>query len=282
MKKKYLLVFVIFIVIMLGFCQSGIYAAKANSTKATNTLTEEEKAERENKYLSSLKIEGYELSPEFNKNTLEYYVIIPKSCKELEIDATAEIEEAVVRITGNNNLTKQENNISIRVTAIDGTSRVYNITAIKEPEVKLQLDSLEIEGIDLSPVFKKDTYYYTASLEDTELRSLKVNAVADNSDARIEILGADNIIDGNNLISIIVSDKSDTTIYQVDVDIDFLGEKEKERENVITRLRKIINYVVIGVIIFVCLIILIIIISVIVKKNKKANKKKTKKDFENF
>lgn len=280
MKKTYLPIFVILIIIILGLCTGDVQAVK-NGTSSKNQLTEEEKEERANKYLSSLKIEDYELMPEFNKNTLEYYVVVPKGCKELKIDAIAEVDGAVVKITGNTNFTKQENKVNIRVTAIDGTSRLYTITATKEPDVKLQLDSLEIEGIDLKPVFDKNIYYYTASLEDTELRSLKVNAVADNSDAYIEILGADQIIDGNNLISIIVSTKNETTIYQVDVDIDFLGEKEKEIDNVITRLRKIINYVIIGVIIFVSLIILIIIVSVIIKKNKKS-KEKEKKDFKNF
>lgn len=281
MKKTYLPIFVILIVTILGLCQGNVQAAKTSTSSAKNQLTEEEKEERANKYLSSLKIEEYELMPEFNKNTLEYYVIIPKDCKQLKIDATAEVEGAVVRVTGNTNFTKQENKINIRVTAIDGTSRLYTITATKEPDVNLQLDSLEIEGIDLKPVFNKDVYYYTASLEDTELRSLNVNAIADNSEAYVEILGANNIVDGDNLISIIVSTKNETTIYQVDVDVDFLGEKEKEIDNVITRLRKIINYVIIGVIVFVALIILIIIISVIVKKSKRG-KQKEDKDFKNF
>lgn len=281
MKKTYLPIFVILIIIILSLCTGNVKAAKGTTKSAQNQLTDEEKEERANKYLSSLKIEEYELLPEFNKNTLEYYVVIPKSCKELKIDAVAEVDEAVVKVTGNTNFTKQENKINIRVTAIDGTSRLYTITATKEPDVILQLDSLEIEGIDLNPVFNKDVYYYTASLEDTELRSLKVDAIADNSDAYVEILGADNIVDGDNLISIIVSTKNETTIYQVDVDIDFLGEKEKEIDNVITRLRKIINYVIIGVIIFVILIILIIMISIIIKKSKKA-KQKEKKDFKNF
>lgn len=276
MKKRRLLVFIILIVVLVSFQPCNVKAAKKSKNVVNNTLSEEEKAERENKYLGSLKIEGYELLPEFNKNTLEYYVIIPKNCKALEIEATTEVQGAIVKITGNNNLIKQENVINIRVTAIDGTSRLYTITATKEPDINLKLDSLEIEGIDLTPIFDKDIYYYTASLEDTELRSLKVNAIPDNSEANIEIIGADNIIDGDNLISVIVSDKKDTTIYQVEIDIDFLGEKEKEIDNVITRLRKIINYTIIGVIIFIVLIILIIIITLIVKKKKR---KKTKEEF---
>ena len=276
MKKIYAIFYISLIIIVLNIGHVfGVNTTNNSSNTQVNNKTQEEiekeekKAKNENKNLSYLKIDGYELSPEFNKNTLNYYVIIPKDVTSLDIDTEPEQEGAIVRISGDKKLTKQENTINITVTAINGTSRTYRIIASKEPEVNLKLDSLNIDGVDLKPVFDENTYYYTSSLEDTELNDLNVNAVANDPNAKIEILGAEDIIDGENLINIVLTNEEETTIYQVNIEVDKLGEKEKEADNVITRVRKIMKYATIGIVSLIALIILIIIISIIVRKVRK-------------
>ena len=275
----------IIISIILILALNVVYASNTASTRSSNNLTNEtvetnelseeaiEEA-RANKNLSSLEVVGYELSPYFNKNNLTYTVIIPEDVTSIEINAEAEAEGAIVRISGNTRLTRQENTVTVRVTAKDGTSRAYSITVLKAPEVNLKLDSLQIEGLELNPVFDEDTFYYTSSLVDTELTSLNVNAVASDETANVEVIGADNLVDGENLINIIVSNDDETTIYQVNVDVDMLGEKEKEVDNVITRVRKIINYALWGFAGFLLVIVLILIIVLIRKiiKRKKYGK----------
>ena len=266
----------IIISIILILALNVVYASNTASTRSSNNLTNETvetnelseeaiKEARANKNLSSLEVVGYELSPYFNKNNLTYTVIIPEDVTSIEINAEAEAEGAIVRISGNTRLTRQENTVTVRVTAKDGTSRAYSITVLKAPEVNLKLDSLQIEGLELNPVFDEDTFYYTSSLVDTELTSLNVNAVANDETANVEIIGADNLVDGENLINIIVSNDDETTIYQVNVDVDMLGEKEKEVDNVITRVRKIINYALWGFAGFLLVIVLILIIVLIRK-----------------
>lgn len=277
----------IIISIILILALNVVYASNTASTRSSNNLTNETvetnelseeaiKEARANKNLSSLEVVGYELSPYFNKNNLTYTVIIPEDVTSIEINAEAEAEAegAIVRISGNTRLTRQENTVTVRVTAEDGTSRAYSITVLKAPEVNLKLDSLQIEGLELNPVFDEDTFYYTSSLVDTELTSLNVNAVANDETANVEVIGADNLVDGENLINIIVSNDDETTIYQVNVDVDMLGEKEKEVDNVITRVRKIINYALWGFAGFLLVIVLILIIVLIRKiiKRKKYGK----------
>lgn len=275
----------IIISIILILALNVVYASNTASTRSSNNLTNETvetnelseeaiKEARANKNLSSLEVEGYELSPYFNKNNLTYTIIIPEDVTSIEINAEAEAEGAIVRISGNTRLTRQENTVTVRVTAEDGTSRAYSITVLKAPEVNLKLDSLQIEGLELNPVFDEDTFYYTSSLVDTELTSLNVNAVANDETANVEVIGADNLVDGENLINIIVSNDDETTIYQVNVDVDMLGEKEKEVDNVITRVRKIINYALWGFAGFLLVIVLILIIVLIRKiiKRKKYGK----------
>lgn len=275
----------IIISIILILALNVVYASNTASTRSSNNLTNETvetnelseeaiKEARANKNLSSLEVVGYELSPYFNKNNLTYTVIIPEDVTSIEINAEPEVEGAIVRISGNTRLTRQENTVTVRVTAEDGTSRAYSITVLKAPEVNLKLDSLQIEGLELNPVFDEDTFYYTSSLVDTELTSLNVNAVASDETANVEVIGADNLVDGENLINIIVSNDDETTIYQVNVDVDMLGEKEKEVDNVITRVRKIINYALWGFAGFLLVIVLILIIVLIRKiiKRKKYGK----------
>ena len=275
----------IIISIILILALNVVYASNTASTRSSNNLTNETvetnelseetiKEARANKNLSSLEVVGYELSPYFNKNNLTYTVIIPEDVTSIEINAEPEVEGAIVRISGNTRLTRQENTVTVRVTAKDGTSRAYSITVLKAPEVNLKLDSLQIEGLELNPVFDEDTFYYTSSLVDSELTSLNVNAVANDETANVEVIGADNLVDGENLINIIVSNDDETTIYQVNVDVDMLGEKEKEVDNVITRVRKIINYALWGFAGFLLVIVLILIIVLIRKiiKRKKYGK----------
>ncbi len=275
----------IIISIILILALNVVYASNTASTRSSNNLTNETvetnelseeaiKEARANKNLSSLEVVGYELSPYFNKNNLTYTVIIPEDVTSIEINAEPEVEGAIVRISGNTRLTRQENTVTVRVTAKDGTSRAYSITVLKASEVNLKLDSLQIEGLELNPVFDEDTFYYTSSLVDTELTSLNVNAVANDETANVEVIGADNLVDGENLINIIVSNDDETTIYQVNVDVDMLGEKEKEVDNVITRVRKIINYALWGFAGFLLVIVLILIIVLIRKiiKRKKYGK----------
>ena len=272
----------IIISIILILALNVVYASNTASTRSSNNLTNETvetnelseetiKEARANKNLSSLEVVGYELSPYFNKNNLTYTVIIPEDVTSIEINAEPEVEGAIVRTSGNTRLTRQENTVTVRVTAKDGTSRAYSITVLKAPEVNLKLDSLQIEGLELNPVFDEDTFYYTSSLVDTELTSLNVNAVASDETANVEVIGADNLVDGENLINIIVSNDDETTIYQVNVDVDMLGEKEKEVDNVITRVRKIINYALwgfAGFLLGIVLILIIVLIRKIIKRKK--------------
>lgn len=276
MKKKNAIIYVVLILTILSIGQI-FYGTKSFASSATtganqtqeDLAKEQEKERKANKYLESLSIEGYELLPTFNKSTFEYTVIIPNDVTTLEIEAKPEVEGAIVRISGNKNLTKKENKITVSVTAINGTVRSYTILAIKEPEVNLKLSSLQIDGIDLNPQFNENTYFYTSSIEDTELTSLNVTAKANDENAKVEIIGANNIQDGNNLINIILSNDDETTVYQVNLEVDMLGEKEKEADNVITRIRNIMKYATIGIASLVAIIILAIIISIIVHKCRK-------------
>lgn len=82
-----------------------------------------------NNYLSSLEIEGYELNPSFDKDTLEYSVILEPGLEKININTIKEHSKASVKGDGEISLTEGVNTIEIIVTAENGNERVYKISA---------------------------------------------------------------------------------------------------------------------------------------------------------
>ena len=137
MKKiiKFLIVFCITTIFYMNFY--NVYGSFADFTDG-DARNQTEKMEQEqnkkfdtlksnNNYLSSLSVEGYELSPEFDKQTLEY--TLNKKIKESEINikAIADDSKATVTGTGNIKINKNQNKFRIDVTAESGTVRTYII-----------------------------------------------------------------------------------------------------------------------------------------------------------
>lgn len=137
MKKiiKFLIVFCITTIFYMNFY--NVYGSFADFTDG-DARNQTEKMEQEqnkkfdtlksnNNYLSSLSVEGYELLPEFDKQTLEY--TLNKKIKESEINikAIADDSKATVTGTGNIKINKNQNKFRIDVTAESGTVRTYII-----------------------------------------------------------------------------------------------------------------------------------------------------------
>ncbi|MBQ9854067.1 MAG: cadherin-like beta sandwich domain-containing protein, partial [Bacilli bacterium] len=77
--------------------------------------------------LRSLKIKGYDISPEFYNMTMEYTAIVPNSVTSLEIEAVANDRGSKIKITGHDNLQVGENEVIITVTTPESISRDYII-----------------------------------------------------------------------------------------------------------------------------------------------------------
>lgn len=218
----------------------------------------------------------------FTKNTTEYTAkAIPSTVDSLKVTAIAEEKNAKVKITGNTNLEVGTNTIKIVVTAPDGkTTKTYSIRVTKlateddkpgnviddEKEVDLFLKSLSIDGLTLSPEFSSNVFTYetTINMDENDLNEVKVNAEANNSNAKIEITGNTNLVEGENLINIIVKEEgtSNQTVYQITVNKVSQKSEVLENSNKISK-EKIIIAGGIAVI-----IIVIAVWIIIMKKNK--------------
>ena len=136
-----------------------------NGSSITNTNTETKSGEARLKELQ-IDIEG--MTPEFDKNTTEYYLVVDLTIEEVKVTAIPQDDKATVNIEGNKKLKEGENTISIYVTAEDGTTKTYYIYVTKADDVEManaKLETLEIEGFTLYPSFKSDIYTYNLNID---------------------------------------------------------------------------------------------------------------------
>ena len=284
MKKINIIVISIFIILFSISTYHISYGA--NETYLTNETTDNLKSEKENNYLQSLLVEDYELYPEFNKNILTYYIILSPDAKSVNVTANAESEKAKTKITGNTNLNKTENTIKIMVTAENKTTRTYNIIATKQEDNGLSLTSLSIEGNDLSNELDGFNHYCTFNYKtNKDTVDLEVKATANQEDATIEIVGDRGLKTGENLITIILKNEKNTSVYEVLVNINADDTKAVQatevksddfwnnfKESVTNFFQDV--YKVIALLCVIAFILIILIISAIIKlvKSKKADK----------
>lgn len=103
------------------------------SNLSSKPITIEVKKPREkstNNNLKSLSVEGYSISPSFNKNTLEYTVNLESNVEKIMINASKEDGYAGVSGTGEKEVQEGDNKIEIIVTSETGKSKVYTVNAI--------------------------------------------------------------------------------------------------------------------------------------------------------
>ena len=101
----------------------------------TYTITVKKQEKNSAIGLTSLKLNKYTLTPSFSADVYEYNVsITDANIDKLDLSAIANMEDAKVEITGNENLKSGKNTITITVTSADGENKtVYKIYAdIKE------------------------------------------------------------------------------------------------------------------------------------------------------
>lgn len=234
--------------------------AYISSSLLTTTKPEEEKSTV--KALKSLTVEPGTLSPEFDPETTKYTMTVGTDVTKLNINAVVEDEKSKLDISGNEDLKLGENIIKLVVTAEDETARTYTITVTKEEQEQLKLDTLSIKGIDLNPSFSSDVYEYTANV-DNNITKLDIEAICNIENATIEILGNEDLQDGENTVTIMLKseDGKQNVTYQIIVK---KAVKTIASSNVSEGSNSNMQYIIVGSILGG--ILLIIIIVLVVKK----------------
>lgn len=83
-------------------------------------------------YLASLAVSGYDFQSEFIKTNDTYFITVANDVTAVTVDAAADDEDAVVAVTGNDDLSVGVNKILVSVTAENGNVRTYRIYVTRE------------------------------------------------------------------------------------------------------------------------------------------------------
>ncbi len=154
------------------------------------------------------------------------------------------------------------NTISNEITTNTITNEVGIVDENFDDSAILKLKSLKIKGADISSVFSPDIYEYKIHMETG--RKLEIEAIANQSDATVEILGNEDFEGDENLVTIILksADGSQTCTYQIIVTLGEVSEQTNS-ENEID-----IMYIALAVIIGLIIVITIVIIVLKVRARK--------------
>ena len=249
-----------------------------NEESKTQNQEAKEQTKSSNANLSNLGIRPNDFSG-FTPNKTEYDVTVPDDVDSIQIYATLQDSNAKVLGTGTEDLNYGLNEFTITVTAEDGTTKDYilNITRggeeentenVSEEYLGDGLASLNIENLELSPSFDTNIYEYTVKYIG-EKTNLDITAKATDPYYVVEVTGNEELQEGENLITILVSDPDGENIatYQVTINKSLVDEEAIAREQAEKEKQR---NIIIGVV--VAVIIIAIIIIVIVKKHKKRSK----------
>lgn len=253
-----------------------VVKAEAGNTETYKLNIKRRTAEEETKNSSDATLKNLGINPKeydfsgFKKDQTEYSVEVPKEIKTVEIYAEATDSKAQVTGTGEIELNEGANEVKVEVVAQDGTKKTYTITITRKAsetaattDSKFGLSSLSISGQTISPNFKNTIYSYTVGIKE-DISSLEINAVATDKEAKIEIMGNENLQQGENTITVIVKNEktNQTVTYKITVNKNVVSETKVERNffNPSTWGKEMIIKSII-----VAVLILLIIIAVVLK-----------------
>ena len=282
--KKNLLVSMIIVLVVSVLSFSGEIFAATNSLNSANTSssTGNYVVTASNAYLSNLGITPNDFSG-YRYATMTYDVTVPEDVDEVEVYATPMNANAEVTGTGMKTLETGENTFEVTVTSEDGTkTNTYTINVTRQGDASSNttvgtttsqttseeegdgLDSLRIGDLQLSPSFSTNVYEYTAKYVGQET-SLSVQAVATDASYKVEVTGNQDLKEGDNLITIVVSDTNGENVatYQVTLNKSIAQEPVEQATNEQDNTNM---YIIAGA---VAVVIIILIIYLIVRHKRR-------------
>lgn len=164
----------------------------------------------------------------FQRDMLNYEVNVPYEVDSINLYVEPESSYATYEITGNGLLNVGKNNLTVRVVALNGDARIYNIVVNRQDKDDFELSSnnnlktLEIEGYDVN--FQKDILEYTIYVENFD--DLKIDAIPEDENAKVVIQGNYDLKNDDNISIIVTAEDGSVKEYKIK-----LLEKGNEQQN---------------------------------------------------
>ena len=198
---------------------------EAKEEQGTDTTTT-------NSNLNALRIDVEGIVPTFSKDIYEYDLTIGNEINDIEVLAVSENPNAIVEISGNHNLKQGLNDIIIKVISEDRTSEsTYKISVTKTENAELantNLETLAIENVLLNPPFYTNITNYQIEISN-DTTNLNILAVPENEQGIVQIIGNENLQEGNNLISVIVTAPNGITTREYNISAYKRNQEEEQK-----------------------------------------------------
>lgn len=193
----------------------------------------------------------------YNNPGTDFTVNVDASMNVADVSAVAVNGGAKISGTGKKELKTGTNTVTITVTGPNGAKQNYNIRIRKladtsqstpnvqntEPEPTpeatpnpaelLRLKTLIIDDVTLLPDFDEETFEYSVNVTNEE--KLDIIAVANDENAIVEIMGNENLSEGENEITITLTrgegEEEEKTVYSINVTKAVVALETGEEEN---------------------------------------------------
>ena len=256
---------------------------KTNKTNTSSNTTSGSSTKSSDATLSDLGIKPNDFKG-FKSGTTSYKTTVPEDVAEVEVYAKTTSSKATVTGTGKKKLENGTNKVEVIVTAENGTKKTYTIeitreekneetattaqaeeTTVANENIGDGLSSLKIEDLKIEPDFKTNVYEYRVKYIG-EKEKLDIEAKTTNSNYKVEITGNNELKEGENIITILVSDANSNNIatYQVIVNKSLVDEetlaKEQEQKQKEEQKKKMMVAGGIGASLLVFIIVIIAIV----------------------
>lgn len=196
----------------IGFTVTGdITSADGSNTNVSlskRVTVTEVKPKSSDNFLKDLSIDGYKLTPEFNKDTLEYSVTVPSTVDKVNILATKNDSTASIDGIGEKEVVEGANPFEIVVTAQNGSTRTYQLNVIVE-----DIDPIEIiiENKKYTIVKRSDKLEKPTGFDETTVKIGDIEVPAFKSDIlKITLVG---IKDSDGNISLAIYNNGKYELY---------------------------------------------------------------------
>lgn len=166
--------------------------------------------------LKSLTVSNATISPAFRADTTSYTASVPFEVSKLDVKATANDGKASVSVNSPNLTPDGTTNVTITVTAENGSEKTYTIavTRAQDPNYVASnnnnLSGISVDGFLLSPVFSAENTQYVIWLP-YETENVTVNGTPADIKASVTVEGGKNLVAGaDNEIKVICTAEDGT------------------------------------------------------------------------
>jgi hypothetical protein len=152
--------------VMYGDDGNPLSSSKGSVTVTARTQAEIQASYNANADLKSLGVDGFEITPAFNKNTLEYALTVENNVTSVNVSALRADNTASVSGAGTIQLSEGLNVVTIVVTAQKGNQKKYviNIERKELDPINVSVDNISYTVVRKAELLEIPTYYEASTI----------------------------------------------------------------------------------------------------------------------